>query len=111
MSGKATLTIVTSRKPMKTATAVTARTFQRRVSCMTKRTVAAAGWHASRRGPEGGHRRARPRRDDRRARGIHAPDPLRGGPRDHPPGPPRPDARAHDARPDLRPADRDGLRP
>ena len=37
MSGKATLTMVTSRNPMKTATAVTARTFHRR--CMMQRTL------------------------------------------------------------------------
>src|SRR3954453_22329997 len=39
MSGKATLTIVTSRNPMNTATAVTASTCQRRLSCMTQRTL------------------------------------------------------------------------
>ena len=42
--------------------------------------------------------------------GVHAPHPVRGRPRDHPPGTPRPHARAHDARSDLRPADRHGMR-
>src|SRR3954451_23494 len=49
MAGKATLTIVTSRKPMKTATAATIRTFQRRAmrpprySCLTQRTLPKVG--------------------------------------------------------------------
>ena len=42
--------------------------------------------------------------------GFTAPDPVRRRPRDHPPGPARPDARPDDARPRLRPADRRGLR-
>ena len=46
----------------------------------------------------------------RGARGLHAPDPVRGGPRDHPPAAPEPAPRAHDARPRLRPDDRHGLR-
>ncbi len=54
--------------------------------------------------------RARPRRRHRRARGLHAPDPERRRARADPPGAARPDARADDARRDLRPADRDGLR-
>ena len=41
---------------------------------------------------------ARPRRRHGRARGLHPPDPARGRARDHPPAPPRPDARADDAR-------------
>ena len=52
----------------------------------------------------------RARRRHRRARGLHASDPARGRPRGDPPGPARPDARADDAGPDLRPADRHGLR-
>ena len=55
-------------------------------------------------------RRAGPRRRRRRAGGLHAPDPVRGRPRDHPPGPPRPDADPDDAGRHLRPADRRGLR-
>ena len=51
-------------------------------------------------------RRARARRRHRRDRGLHAPHLLRRGPRDHPPGPARPDARPADARPRLRPDDR-----
>src|SRR5262245_44830526 len=39
MLGKATLTIVTSRKAMNTAAAVTSRTFQRRSSFVMKRTL------------------------------------------------------------------------
>ena len=46
----------------------------------------------------------------RGARRLHAPDPVRRGARDHPPGQARPDADPHDARPDLRPDDRHGLR-
>ena len=49
------------------------------------------------------------RRHDRRARGLHPPDPVRRRPRADPAGPARPDARPHDAGPDLRPADRHGL--
>ena len=44
--------------------------------------------------------------DTRRARGLHPPDPVRRRARDHPPGPPRPDAGPDDARHRLRPADR-----
>ena len=50
------------------------------------------------------------RRRHRRARGLHPPDPVRRRPRDHPAGPPRPDADPDDPGPDLRPADRHGLR-
>src|SRR3954468_21749222 len=39
IDGNAMLTIVTSRKAMKTATAVTSRTFQRRSSCFMQRTL------------------------------------------------------------------------
>src|SRR5215204_4736575 len=39
MLGNATLTIVTSRKAMNTATEVTSRTFQRRSSCFMQRTL------------------------------------------------------------------------
>ena len=53
---------------------------------------------------------ARPRRRHGRARGLHAPDPARGGARADPAGAARPDARPDDARRDLRPADRGGLR-
>ena len=45
----------------------------------------------------------RPRRRHRRDRGLHAPDLLRGRPRDHPPAQARPDPRADDARRRLRP--------
>ena len=58
----------------------------------------------------GRDREARRRRRLPRARGVHAPHPVRGRPRDHPPGAARPASRAHDARPRLRPADRRGLR-
>ena len=51
---------------------------------------------------------ARRRRRLRRARGLHAPHPVRGGPRTDPAGPQGPAPRAHDARPHLRPADRRG---
>ena len=59
--------------------------------------------------PRGG-RGARPRRRHRRAGGLHAPDPVRRRPRDHPPGPPRPRADPDDAGHPLRPDDRVGLR-
>src|SRR3954447_2616157 len=39
IDGNATLTMVTSRKAMKTATAVTSRTFQRRSSCFMQLTL------------------------------------------------------------------------
>ena len=55
-------------------------------------------------------RRARARRRHGRARGLHPPDPVRRRPRDHPAGPPRPDAGPDDAGHHLRPADRRGLR-
>ncbi len=45
-----------------------------------------------------------------RARGLYASDSVRGRTRADPPGPPRPAPGAHDAGPDLRPADRHGLR-
>ena len=61
--------------------------------------------HASR-----SRRGAGPRRPDRGPGGLHAPDPVRRRARGRAPGPPRADADPDDARSDLRPADRRGLR-
>ena len=57
------------------------------------------------------HRGPRPRRGHGRDRGVHAPDRLLRGPRDHPPAQARPHPRAHDAGPHLRPDDRRRRRP
>ena len=54
----------------------------------------------------GRRRGSRPRRGHGRDRGVHPPDRLLGRPRDHPPAQAGPHARAHDARPRLRPDDR-----
>ena len=51
------------------------------------------------------------RRRRRRARGLHAPHPVRRRSRDHPAGSSRPHPRADDARHGLRPADRRRVRP
>ena len=67
---------------------------------MARRDHLEGGQHARR------DRGARARRRQRRHRGLHAPHLLRGRPRDHPPAPPRPDARPHDAGRHLRPDDR-----
>src|SRR5581483_10654041 len=56
------------------------------------------------------HRRERAGRGRRRDGGVHPPDPVRGRPRGDPPAEARPDARADDAGPDLRPAHRHRLR-
>ena len=49
-----------------------------------------------------------PRRRPGGAGGVHSPDPVRGGTRDHPAGPQGSDSDPHDSGPDLRPDDRDG---
>ena len=62
--------------------------------------------YVARRGRQG----RRPRRRHRGDGGLHPPHSARRRPRDHPAGPQAPDADPHDAGPDLRPADRHGLR-
>ena len=57
------------------------------------------------------HRGPRARRRHRGDRGLHPPHLLRRRPRDHPPGPARPDPGPPDARPDLRPDGRRRRRP
>src|SRR3984885_7073411 len=58
--------------------------------------------------PLGRRRRAGQRRRLGRIRGVHAPDSVRGRSRGHPPGTARARADPDDARPALRPDDRDG---